>query len=490
MRRRWLNWGGPWRICCAVLVCLAPEVLSAPAILSPDGSLNISAAVSMMTSPPADFALDALLHGAYDDRFEPNALPQVNLGLATAGVWFRFTIAPNDNPVPRVLELDNPRLQSVVLYVPRPDQAPLVKTSGTTHPVALREYFRPAPAFELAPDSHRTQTVYLHVQHTGSLRFKALLWPKPQFLLHMDRWMLGAFISLGAMLVMGLHSLGVCVRLREPAYLYHGLMCLLMLLTNMAINGSGALYLWPETPWWTVRAVSVFVFLTFAASIMFATRFLRTEEHAPRLARLIEFCAAAALIATALSLTEWFNRDYVSHALGFILPLLVGLLSVEAARREHRWVRNFFLAHSVVFAGLIVYVLLGMGWLPSNMFTEDVMIYSFVAAGLLWSFALSDQVRALQQEVQSRLERTVVDRTTALNQALSDVQTLQRLVPICSCCKKVRNDSGYWNAVEEFLSENTDARLTHHLCPDCAQDLYPGYKADAQGRPSAQHRSK
>jgi hypothetical protein len=214
---------------------------------------------------------------------------------------------------------------------------------------------------------------------------------------------------------------------------------------------------------------------------MFAARFLRTEEHAPRLSRLIEVCAAAALIAAALSLTEWINRDYISHALGFVLPVLVGLLSVEAARRQHRWVRNFFLAHSVVFVGLIVYVLLGMGWLPSNMFTEDVMIYSFVTAGLLWSFALSDQVRALQQEVQSRLERTVVDRTTALNQALSDVQTLQRLVPICSCCKKVRNDSGYWNAVEEFLSEHTNARLTHHLCPDCAHDLYPGYETPAQG---------
>jgi hypothetical protein len=481
MQDRWLDWGTTWRMLCAVLVCVAPNSIAAPALLSPDGSLNISSTVSMMTSHPADFALDALLRGAYDDRFETNSAPQVNLGLANAGVWFRFTLEPSANTAPRVLELNNPRLQSVVLYVPRLGQAPLVKTSGTVHPVALREYFRPAPAFRLAPDPKHVQTVYLHVQHTGSLRFKALLWPMSQFVLHMDRWMLGAFISLGAMLVMGLHSLGVYIRLREPAYLYHGLMCLLMLLTNMAINGSGALYVWPETPWWTVRAVSVMVFLTFAASIMFAARFLRTEEHAPRLSRLIEVCAAAALIAAALSLTEWFNRDYISHALGFVLPVLVGLLSVEAARRQHRWVRNFFLAHSVIFVGLIVYVLLGMGWLPSNMFTEDVMIYSFVTAGLLWSFALSDQVRALQQEVQSRLERTVVDRTTALNQALSDVQTLQRLVPICSCCKKVRNDSGYWNAVEEFLSEHTNARLTHHLCPDCAHDLYPGYETPAQG---------
>lgn len=463
------------------LLCLAWRAGASPAIWTPDGSQNVSPEIAVLKVIPADFSVDALLRGDYDHRFEVNDASQINLGLTTEGVWFRLTLPPRSGTEPRVLELNNARLHRVVLYLPQQGRPPLVKTSGTLHPAALRDYFRPAPAFRLEPATSEARTLYFYVHHTGSLRFKALLWNANNFVLHMDRWMLGAFISLGAMLVLGLHSLGVYFRLREPAYLYHGLMNLLMIVTNAALNGSGPLYLWPNMPWWTVRAVSVLAFLTFSASLMFAVRFLRTQEHAPRLARVIEYFAAAGLIAAALSLTEWINRDYVSHTLGFLLPLLVALLSLEAARRRHRWVRNFFLAHSVVLAGLVVLVLLGLGLLPSNMFTEDVMIYSFVTAGLLWSFALSDQVRALQDEVQARLERTVVDRTTALNQALSDVKTLQRLVPICSNCKKVRNDSGYWNAVEEFLSENTNARLTHHLCPGCAQNLYPGYEAEAPG---------
>ncbi|MDC7222938.1 MAG: hypothetical protein PQJ60_04305, partial [Spirochaetales bacterium] len=44
---------------------------------------------------------------------------------------------------------------------------------------------------------------------------------------------------------------------------------------------------------------------------------------------------------------------------------------------------------------------------------------------------------------------------------------------ICSHCKSIRNDRGYWNKVEQYLSENTDALFSHSLCPDCLEELYP-----------------
>lgn len=473
----------------AVAIVAAWGAHAAADALPPEGAINVSPHLAILRDLPEDARVDDLVHGAYDAAFRPVAAAEVNLGLTQSGAWFRLSLPAEAVGRPYVLELNNARLQRVTLYQPQANAAPRVKRMGTLEPVSEREFFRPAPTFRLAATSGADPALYFHVEHSGSLRFKALLWPESVFLRYMDRWTLGAFISFGAMLVLGLHSLGVYLSLRKAAYLYHGLMNMCMLLLNAALNGSGALYIWPGMPWWSMRAVSVFVFLTFASSVMFAVRFFRTHEHAPRLARITEGAALASLLAAGLSLTEWINRDYLTHSLGFILPLLVIVLSIEAARRKHRWVRNFFLAHSVVFAGLLIFVLLGLGWLPSNMFTEDILIYTYITAGLLWSFALSDQVRVLQQEAQARLERTVVDRTTALNQALSEVKTLQRLVPICSSCKKVRNDSGFWKAVEEFLSENTNARLTHHLCPDCAHDLFPEYLDESAPPPQAATKS-
>lgn len=60
-----------------------------------------------------------------------------------------------------------------------------------------------------------------------------------------------------------------------------------------------------------------------------------------------------------------------------------------------------------------------------------------------------------------------------LTKAISEIKQLSGLLPICASCKKIRNDSGYWNKIEEYLSEHTDAKFSHSICPDCMNKLYP-----------------
>lgn len=61
-----------------------------------------------------------------------------------------------------------------------------------------------------------------------------------------------------------------------------------------------------------------------------------------------------------------------------------------------------------------------------------------------------------------------------LRAAMENVKTLSGLLPICASCKKVRDDKGYWNQIDAYISEHSDAEVSHGLCPDCAQKLYPG----------------
>ena len=62
-----------------------------------------------------------------------------------------------------------------------------------------------------------------------------------------------------------------------------------------------------------------------------------------------------------------------------------------------------------------------------------------------------------------------------LQSSLASIKTLKGLVPICSSCKKIRNDSGYWQQVEEYVAEHTEADFSHGLCDECAHKLYPQY---------------
>ncbi len=54
-----------------------------------------------------------------------------------------------------------------------------------------------------------------------------------------------------------------------------------------------------------------------------------------------------------------------------------------------------------------------------------------------------------------------------LKEALASIRTLQGLLPICSGCKKIRNDTGYWEQIEAYISKHSDATFTHSLCPAC-----------------------
>jgi DNA-binding response OmpR family regulator len=62
-----------------------------------------------------------------------------------------------------------------------------------------------------------------------------------------------------------------------------------------------------------------------------------------------------------------------------------------------------------------------------------------------------------------------------LKDALSKIKTLSGLLPICASCKKIRNDKGYWEQIEEYIRNRSDADFTHGICPDCMKKLYPDY---------------
>ena len=57
---------------------------------------------------------------------------------------------------------------------------------------------------------------------------------------------------------------------------------------------------------------------------------------------------------------------------------------------------------------------------------------------------------------------------TELQAALAEIKTLKGFIPICAACKKIRDDEGYWNQLETYISKHTDAKFSHGLCPECA----------------------
>lgn len=76
------------------------------------------------------------------------------------------------------------------------------------------------------------------------------------------------------------------------------------------------------------------------------------------------------------------------------------------------------------------------------------------------------------RDTYDNLDFLVQKRTEELEQALSEVKQLSGMLPICSHCKKIRDDQGYWKQIEEYISKHSEAVFSHGVCPDCLKKYY------------------
>ena len=97
-----------------------------------------------------------------------------------------------------------------------------------------------------------------------------------------------------------------------------------------------------------------------------------------------------------------------------------------------------------------------------------VVIYS-----LIWMSGLAGTVVAswiIRNETNQR-EGLIAQ----LQNALGEVKTLKGFIPICASCKRVRDDVGYWEQIETYISNRSEAEFSHGICPECMEKLYPEY---------------
>lgn len=98
---------------------------------------------------------------------------------------------------------------------------------------------------------------------------------------------------------------------------------------------------------------------------------------------------------------------------------------------------------------------------------------SVISPGKGYFVCVFDNITESKHATQER-ERLIGE----LQKALSEVKTLSGLLPICANCKKIRDDKGYWNQIEGYIQQHSDAQFSHGICPDCIKKLYPEYAKD------------
>lgn len=76
------------------------------------------------------------------------------------------------------------------------------------------------------------------------------------------------------------------------------------------------------------------------------------------------------------------------------------------------------------------------------------------------------------------LQRSLEKKNEQLRQALDEIRILRGILPICSSCKKIRNEEGHWEQIEIYIRDRSEANFSHGICQDCARKLYPEFVDD------------
>lgn len=94
----------------------------------------------------------------------------------------------------------------------------------------------------------------------------------------------------------------------------------------------------------------------------------------------------------------------------------------------------------------------------------------------IYAFIKDITVQKQTEKIKLELEKILSEKEsliTELNKSFARIKTLDSILPICSCCRKIRDDKGYWEQVDIYIRDHTDTQFSHSICPDCAKKLYP-----------------
>ena len=420
---------------CAVVVLALAALLPGRAWAVPPGPLLLQPALDQQAAWPHVRLLAE--DGTHPDtaaqllqqlgRFQPPAGPPANLGTLHGAVWLHLQVrAPAGAPRPWLLDIDNPSLDRVDLFVGVQGRVLAQSAMGDTLPVDARAWPSRSLTAPLSLPPGQTVDLLLRVQSTGTVLLPVVLMQPAAWQARESRVQALQGLMAGVGLCLLVYSLLQWVGTRDRMFAWYALSLAGVTGFFIAYHGLGNQHLWGELGWMSQNGALLFGLVALFGSCLFADRALQMPATSPVASRLMRGLAGVLLLA----LLAWLAGLLPYHAVHLLItllgavPMLVALPVVVLRMRQGDVAARYMLLGWAAYgAGVLILSATLRGLLPVNLYTQYVFQLSAMVEMLMWMAVLGTRTAELRRAAaQARSERSQLDtlaHTDALTGALN-----------------------------------------------------------------------
>ena len=360
-----------------------------------------------------------LIEVLQEAEFSANNKEHINLGFVkNTTLWLRFELENStDNELVRVLEIDNPLLESVTLY-----DGDRSYKSGMLHIKNQKRFIN--PIFEITLQSKKTKIYYLEVENsTTALRLGLNIKNKSDFLESEYESQKLIFIFFTIVLMLLFYNASLYFYTKEMLYFHYCLYLTSILLQQATYLGITQMYM----PTWFIYydnlSVLLKVNLMYITAALFAKSFLQTENY-PLLNRIYNIFIIVSLIEIPLFGTQYFYYPET----GIITALIFIFFNMYAGyyiyKDGYKPARLFVIGWSFLVVGFILMILDGLGLISVMHKVTDLIMFLIAFEAMVLSLAFIDRYVILRDEKKSVMEEKIKEQTKELTHMLDTKKVL------------------------------------------------------------------
>lgn len=385
-----------------LILSLATRSFARPPLIlnSSQDKYRLGNYIEILEDPSGGLGLEDILSPKYADRFKPAKSEVQNLGYTKSAYWIRFSCV-NDVQKNKdwVVELEFPNMHYVDFYKPASNGNYDVVKTGNMRPPASRDIHFHRYVFSLSIPYQKENTFYMRFQNGASMTLPLTVWSTNAFYQTRLFNLFGLGLAFGILLIMGGYNFFFFFALKDRSYLYFTLSIFFTLLSVFSLSGIAYLYIWPSLTWWNAKSIILFKTLAIIMFLKFTDNFLNLKTQLPKSHVTLNFLLV--ILCIQFALIPFVRCQYgilpvlYLQAIALFFSIGIGFLSV---RKRYPPATYFFISVVVFLFTGNFRVLVRLGWMPSNWFTENGYIIGLAVGVWLLSLALADRINLIKSE--------------------------------------------------------------------------------------------